>query len=188
MGMAGRAPLLWRDIRRFDTTDLCETFGQPWRHHPAVLRVSSSPALSPEQPIEGPLHGVYRTIETPCHGVYRRFVLLGFTRRRLWGICLASAFGASGTHRPGRLPFQSFKIGGDGGGRLRAGRVVLPEVALEPEKPCGLGHALWRLMTARAVGRVKLGGGLSLLQASLRPGRARKTQRQRTDREPDGVT
>jgi hypothetical protein len=155
MGMAGRAPLLWRDIRRFDTTDLCETFGQPWRHHPAVLRVSSSPALSPEQPIEGPLHGICRTIEGPSCGICRiiegpsrgicrppsrRFVLLGFTRRRLWGICLASAFGASGTHRPGRLPFQSFKIGGDGGGRLRAGRVVLPEVALEPEKPCGLGH------------------------------------------------
>ena len=69
-----------------------------------------------------------------------------------------------------------------------AGRVVLPEETLEIENPCGLGHALWRFMTARAVGRVELGGGLSLLQASLRPRRARETQRQRTDRESDAMT
>jgi len=43
-------------------------------------------------------------------------------------------------------------------------------------------------MTARAVGRVKLCGSLSLLQASLRRGRDRETQRQRTDRERDAVT
>src|SRR5262249_62089218 len=74
----------------------------------------------------------------------------------------------------------------EGGGRLSAGRVVLPEEALG--NPCGLGHALWRFMTARAVGRVKLCGSLSLLQASLRRGRDRETQRQRTDRERDAVT
>ena len=62
-----------------------------------------------------------------------------------------------------------------------------PKVALEPKNPCGLGHALWRFMTARTVGRVKLGGGFSLLQASLRAGGARETQRQRTDGEPEAV-
>jgi hypothetical protein len=119
---------------------------------------------------------------------YRRFVLLGFIRRRLWGLRLARLFGAPSTNRSRRLLFQPFEISGNDGGRLRAGRVVLPEVALEPESPCRLGHALWRFMTARAVGRVKLGGGLSLLQAFLRPSRARETQRQRTDGEPDAMT
>jgi hypothetical protein len=63
----------------------------------------------------------------------------------------------------------------------------LPPV-LEFEIPCGLGHALWRFMTSRAVGRVELGSALSPLQALLRPGRNRETQRQRTDREPDAAT
>jgi hypothetical protein len=69
---------------------------------------------------------------------------------------------------------------------LSAGRIVLPEEALG--NPRGLGHALWRFMTTRAVGRVKLRGSLSLLQASLRRGRDRETQRQRTDRERGAVT
>ena len=63
---------------------------------------------------------------------------------------------------------------------------MLPEEALG--NLCGLGHAFWRFMTARAVGRVKLYGSFSLLQASLRRGRDRETQRQRTNRERDAVT
>src|SRR5215510_6657345 len=174
MGMAGRASPPCRSIRRFDTTDPCETFGQPWRHHPLSLRLVLLRLYCLKQPIEG-----------PC---YRRLVLLGFTRRRLWGIRLARLFGAPSTHRSRRLRFQSFEIGGDGGSRLRVGRVVLPEIAFEPENSCGLGHALWRFMTARAVGRVKLSGGLSLLQASLRPGRARDQFFGVVFREPDAVT
>ena len=133
-------------------TDPCEAFGL------VLLRLYRL-----KQPIEGPFSGVCGTIEGPC---YWRF--LSFTRRWLWGIRSARAFGAPSTHRPGRLLFQTIQIGGDGGGRLRAGRVMLPEEALEPENPCGLGHALWRFMTARTVGRVKLGGGLASLQIFLR--------------------
>jgi hypothetical protein len=107
-----------------------------------------------KQPIEGPFGGLCRTIEGPC---YRRFVFLRFTRRWFCGIGSAHVFGAPSTHRPGRLLFQSIQIGGDSGGRLRAGRVVLPEEALEPENLCGRGHTLGRFMTARTIGRVKLG-------------------------------
>src|SRR5262245_63088293 len=136
--MAGRASSRCRSIRRFDTTNPCETFGQPWRHHPLSLRSVLVRLYCLKQPIEGLFRGVCRTIEGPFRGVcrtiegpcYRGFVLLGFTRRWLWGIRLARLLGAPSPHRPGRLPFQSIYIGGDGGGRLRAGRVVLLEEAL----------------------------------------------------------
>ena len=52
---------------------------------------------------------------------------------------------------------------------MGAGRVVLPEETLEPENLCGRGHALGRFMTARTIGRVKLGGGLGSLQFSCAP-------------------
>src|SRR5262245_26014136 len=87
--------------------------------------------------------------------------------------------------RSTRPLLQSFQISGEGSCRFRGSGIVLAQESFESQTARGLGDALRRLVTPRAIGCVKLGGGLTPLQVPLCPGRACGTQRQRTDCETE---